>query len=169
MNGISVSVFLLGINWYSFQVVLVSGSFFKVVLNYGAGIINWFWFCCRAWLIHGGWQREGTSVSGVLVGRGKDEGTVDVTQVCRTCDLREWQPFRFLEVSWVTASDSPVLLINSVSVSKMTFRSIEALQMSVITQDAPSPPTVCWLVSQYVKLIWLVDLVQQSIMVSKNM
>lgn len=89
----------------------------------------------------------------------------DVTQVCwpwypgESSDLDLWSFCR------VATSDSPVLLINSRFVNKMTFESIEALQINMIIQDfLPSPHSV---LAGWVGL-WLVDLVQQSIMFLKN-
>lgn len=73
-----------------------------------------------------------------------------------------------MEVCWVTTSDSPILLIDCRFVSQMTFESIEAFQINIVSHISLSPPYCTGGVSQFTKYIGLVNLVQKSIMVLKN-
>lgn len=68
------------------------------------------------------WKSTGDTVSGVLVGRGKDEGAVGMTQVLVTLPPGECQPFRFTEVCRVTTCELPVLLLSCTSVSQETLQ-----------------------------------------------
>lgn len=64
---------------------------------------------------------------------GRTKGMVDVIQVCHPfSEGGRW--FRFKDFCWVTASDSPVLRMNSRFANKMTFESIENRQIKVISQ-----------------------------------
>lgn len=113
-------------------------------------------------IIESGWfmMAEGarcwkSTVSGVLVGRGKDEGAVGMTQVLVTLPAGECQPFRFTEVGRVTTCELPVLLLSCTSASQETFASIEALQINIISQVTLSPPA--HLLTRWVDLLILLS------------
>lgn len=65
-----------------------------------------------------------------------------MSQVLLTLPPGECQPFRFMEVCGVSTSDLPVLLLSCRFVSQVTFASIEALQINIISQVSFSPPHI---------------------------
>lgn len=129
MNGINVLGFLLGTNWYSFEVVLVSVFFQSGIKLWGrdhklvlvsllSPVVSW-------------WLKEHCVEKEQLVGHGKDEGGAEMTQVCRPCYPGSASHLVLQKFAGFT-SDSPIVLINCRCVNQMTFGSIDAPQISII-------------------------------------